>query len=259
MDDTHLITLLSGFCFDFTHMFAPGGLKDEELDALFPQLQAAEEGLSYIRREGRAYHHLSKDGVPEAVYFTRLPYIAEDYPNTPQLMAQLEAFGKKVSQGFDVVLFSGVGGSYLGGKVLYDCYQSEFWTHHDTPAPKVFFVGNNMDTEDMKNIEATLLAMANAVKEQEGRKLRVMLVPISKSGTTMEPTTGFLFFYDRCQKHADKMELSVTVVTDPAQKTARSCVFQRPMTGKCSPFLMESAGGSAFFRLRDLLSLQLLE
>ena len=34
----------------------------------------------------------------------------------------------------------------------------------------------------------------------------------------MEPTTGFLFFYDRCQKHADKMELSVTVVTDPAQK-----------------------------------------
>ena len=42
MDDTHLITLLSGFCFDFTHMFAPGGLKDEELDALFPQLQAAE-------------------------------------------------------------------------------------------------------------------------------------------------------------------------------------------------------------------------
>lgn len=218
MDDTHLITLLSGFCFDFTHMFAPGGLKDEELDALFPQLQAAEEGLSYIRREGRAYHHLSKDGVPEAVYFTRLPYIAEDYPNTPQLMAQLEAFGKKVSQGFDVVLFSGVGGSYLGGKVLYDCYQSEFWTHHDTPAPKVFFVGNNMDTEDMKNIGATLLAMANAVKEQEGRKLRVMLVPISKSGTTMEPTTGFLFFYDRCQKHADKMELSVTVVTDPAQK-----------------------------------------
>ena len=211
MDDTHLITLLSGFCFDFTHMFAPGGLKDEELDALFPQLQAAEEGLSYIRREGRAYHHLSKDGVPEAVYFTRLPYIAEDYPNTPQLMAQLEAFGKKVSQGFDVVLFSGVGGSYLGGKVLYDCYQSEFWTHHDTPAPKVFFVGNNMDTEDMKNIGATLLAMANAVKEQEGRKLRVMLVPISKSGTTMEPTTGFLFFYDRCQKHADKMELSVTV------------------------------------------------
>ena len=75
MDDTHLIILLSGFCFDFTHMFAPGGLKDEELDALFPQLQAAEEGLSYIRREGRAYHHLSKDGVPEAVYFTRLPYI----------------------------------------------------------------------------------------------------------------------------------------------------------------------------------------
>ena len=75
----------------------------------------------------------------------------------------------------------------------------------------------------------------------------------------MEPTTGFLFFYDRCQKHADKMELSVTVVTDPAQKTDHSCVFQRPMTGKCSPFLMESAGGSAFFRLRDLLSLQLLE
>ena len=69
MDDTHLITLLSGFCFDFTHMFAPGGLKDEELDALFPQLQAAEEGLSYIRREGRAYHHLSKDGVPGGSLF----------------------------------------------------------------------------------------------------------------------------------------------------------------------------------------------
>ena len=83
-----------------------------------------------------------------------------------------------------------------------------------------------MDTEDMKNIGATLLAMANAVKEQEGRKLRVMLVPISKSGTTMEPTTGFLFFYDRCQKHADKMELSVTVVTDPAQRRTTHASFK---------------------------------
>ena len=67
---------------------------------LSPPAGAAEEGSFHIRGGGGAHPHLSKDGVPEAVYFTRLPYIAEDYPNTPQLMAQLEAFGKKVSQGF---------------------------------------------------------------------------------------------------------------------------------------------------------------
>ena len=99
MDDTHLITLLSGFCFDFTHMFAPGGLKDEELDALFPQLQAAEEGLSYIRREGRAYHHLSKDGVPEAVYFTRLPYIAKTIPTRRSSWRSWKLLARKYPKG----------------------------------------------------------------------------------------------------------------------------------------------------------------
>ena len=73
MDDTHLITLLSGFFVLTLPYVCSRRPQGRRIGCAFPQLQAAEEGLPDIRREGRAYHHLSKDGVPEAVYFTRLP------------------------------------------------------------------------------------------------------------------------------------------------------------------------------------------
>ena len=77
------ITLPSGFCLDFTNMLGPEQVTDKELDQLQNKITAAAQGLRLIRETGQAVHHLSKDGTPEPVYFTRLPYLLKRLPQYP--------------------------------------------------------------------------------------------------------------------------------------------------------------------------------
>ena len=42
---------------------------------------------------------------------------------------------------------------------------------------------------------------------------RVLLVPISKSGTTLETLAAFSYFYEQCQK-SSLLQMEVAVVTD---------------------------------------------
>lgn len=51
------------------------------------------------------------------------------------------------------------------------------------------------------------------VSAQEGKKLKIMLVPISKSGTTLETISAFTYFYANLSQNAD-IDLDCTVVTD---------------------------------------------
>ena len=48
---------------------------------------------------------------------------------------------------------------------------------------------------------------------QQQRQLKVMLVPISKSGTTLETISAFTYFYYRMEKNP-AIDLECTVVTD---------------------------------------------
>ena len=209
------ITLPSGFCLDFTNMLGPEQVTDKELDQLQNKITAAAQGLRLIRETGQAVHHLSKDGTPEPVYFTRLPYLQKGYPNTQELLQELTDFGQKVRSKYDAVVFCGVGGSYLGGKVLYDCFTSEYWAREDgLRMPRIFFSGNNLDAEDLDSVMNQLLLQAQQVRNGERRPLQVLLVPISKSGTTLEPTTAFLYFYDTLEKQRTLFRMGVAVVTD---------------------------------------------
>lgn len=203
------ITLPSGFSFDGTNMLGEGRITEQELHQLAPRIAQAAAAVDEIRRTGKAKNHLSKDGTPEPVYFPRLPYPGDHFPNTPGLLEELKAFGESVRQNQDVVIFCGVGGSYLGGKVLYDCANSEFWPHRPNQRPSIFFSGNNVDSEDMIEIQKWLEALA-----QNKNPLKVLLVPISKSGTTMEPTTAFLYFYEYLSRRSDRFEVRGAVVTD---------------------------------------------
>ena len=222
------ITLPSGFSFDGTNMLGEGRITEQELHQPAPRIAQAAAAVDDIRRTGKAKNHLSKDGTPEPVYFPRLPYPGDHSPNTPELLEELKAFGESVRQNEDAVIFCGVGGSYLGGKVLYDCATSELWPHSDHDLPSIFFSGNNVDSEDMLEIQEWLEALA------EGKSpLNVLLVPISKSGTTMETTTAFLYFYDYLSKRPDRFTVHGAVVTDkllesgPLNRLARK--FHWPM------------------------------
>lgn len=114
------ITLPSGLVLDFTNMFGENRLADQEIVQALESIGAeADAAVAGLRATGHSKAHLSKDGQPEHVYFPRMPYIAEGNPNTAASIAKLKEYGEYLKQ-MDVVVFLGVGGSYLGNKVLFE-------------------------------------------------------------------------------------------------------------------------------------------
>ena len=209
------ITLPSGFVFDAANMLGEGLITAAMLDELAPSIQAAAEAVEKIRKTGEAKNHLSKDGTSEPVYFPRLPFPGKDSPNTPELLQELTAFGEKARKDADAVIFCGIGGSYLGGKVLYDCCTSAYWPgEHKKDLPRIYFSGNNVDPEDLEGIKASLIESARKMLQEQHRTYRVLLVPISKSGTTLETTTAFLYFYQELSSLDTLFTISGAMVTD---------------------------------------------
>lgn len=206
--------LTNGIIFDYTNMFGDGRLDESVVQqALQTQGRAAFEAVEKIRESGVSKGHMSKDGTPEHVYFLRMPYIKDGNPNTPESIVKLKRFSKYL-QNIDAVVFLGVGGSYLGNKVLMDILGGFHWNTEKLTRqgqPRIYFSGNNLDPMDSNALLYELRRLS--IEECCERKLRVMLVPISKSGTTLETVTAFTYFYDVLSKE-DNVELECTVVTD---------------------------------------------
>ena len=214
--EKHVITLTSGLAFDFTNLFGPDRLSAENIAGMADKIAAAQKAISHLRLKGEVQGHLSKDGTPEHVYFTRLPYIQEGHPNTPELIAELTKYGQKVRSDCDAVIFCGIGGSYLGGKVLYDSFTSRLWDN--APAKpfttKIYFSGNSVDVDDMEAIWQEILLAGKAKQATSGKTMKVAVIPISKSGTTLEPLSAFLYFYAKLQENKNYFQTEVAVVTD---------------------------------------------
>lgn len=80
MEFANNLVLNSGFVFDYTNMLGEGRIKTEDLQEMETAMQKARDAVNEMRSSGTAYNHLSKDGTPEPVYFTRLPEIKNGNP-----------------------------------------------------------------------------------------------------------------------------------------------------------------------------------
>ncbi|WP_101912431.1 glucose-6-phosphate isomerase [Megasphaera vaginalis (ex Bordigoni et al. 2020)] len=206
------ITLQSGFTFDAGTLYGPDGVTEEELSAFEECCGKAHTALMDMRRKGTIDGHLSKDGEPEAVLFTRLPYIAEENINTPERIMALETLGRTTRNRVDAVVFFGIGGSYLGGKVLFDVHCGAFWNYQSTAErngyPKIFFSGNNVDSRSLGEIIRFLQGERNAKPAYT-----VMAVLLSKSGSTIEPMSNYMIFRQAMMDAS--VALETVAVTDP--------------------------------------------
>lgn len=224
------IILENGMQFDFSNMFGPHRLRKNECEKALkaPFCINAHEAVNAIRETGIAKAHLSKDGTPEHVYFPRMGYIKDGNPNTPESIAKLKAYSEYVKD-FDVIIFLGIGGSFLGNKVIYDALGNKNWNIDSTvrgKAPRIYFAGNNVDAEDSSELVHRCQHLAGMrCLHKEDNKTKVMLVPISKSGTTMETMSGFLYFYEELSK-TPGIDLAVTVVTDLKAPVHKSPLLQ---------------------------------
>ena len=115
-----ILQTASGFTFDYQNLYGEGKVTAAEIAAIRTRTDQAHAAIGHMRATGEVQGHLSKDGAPEKVLFTQLPYIADGHLNSPASIARLKAFGASLRNRVDTVVSFGIGGSYLGNKVLFD-------------------------------------------------------------------------------------------------------------------------------------------
>lgn len=99
--------------------------------------------------------------------------------------ARIQKSAEKIKSDSDVLLVIGIGGSYLGARAAIEMLNHSFYnslSKEQRKTPQVIFVGNNISSTYMKDIE-DLLA---------GKDFSINV--ISKSGTTTEPALAFRIF-----------------------------------------------------------------
>jgi len=226
-----IVALPSGFSFDYSNLYGQGLITQQDVAAIAARTETAHKAIEHMRATGEIRGHLSKDGTPEKVLFSQLPYVEEGNINSPASIARLKQFGQSLRYKVDAVLSFGIGGSYLGNKVLFDVHCGEFWNGKSSEErqgyPKLYFSGNNIDprrtTELVEQIKAE--AWVAAAHAGAGRSFQVLLVVISKSGSTLDTMSNFMVVYDAL-KQVSNITVQVVAVTDPATGTQETLLHK---------------------------------
>jgi len=212
------LKLKSGFEFDYDNLYGEGKVTDADLASYKDDLKKAHEALKVMREKGFIRAHLSKDGEPEKVLFSELPYVEEGHLNSPESIARLQKLTEHVQNNVDAVVSLGIGGSYLGDKVLFDTWCGEFWNEKSKEErngfPKVYFSGNNIDSRRTGDLIHSLEYQADVAEMHKQKKFKVLLLVISKSGGTLDTMSNFMVIYDELLKKSN-LDLEVVAVTDP--------------------------------------------
>ncbi|VBB09415.1 phosphoglucose isomerase (pgi) [Lucifera butyrica] len=214
------LVLASGFTFDYENLLGDGKVTTGDVAALAGRIAAAHRAVEHMRATGEVRGHLSKDGEPEKVLFSQLPYIEEGHLNSPVSIRKLQEFGQSLRNRVDAVVSFGIGGSFLGNKVLFDVHSGDFWNYKSREArdgyPKLFFSGQNIDARRTTELIDLLIKEAGVkARHEQGKPYRVTLIVISKSGSTLDTMSTFMVAYDKLKKQPG-LEVEVVAVTDPA-------------------------------------------
>ena len=216
-----MLKLKSGFTFDYDNLFGEGKVTKADVESYEADLKKAHEAMNVMREKGFIKAHLSKDGDPEKVLFSELPYIEEGHLNSPSSLKHLQKLTDHVKNNIDAVVSLGIGGSYLGNKVLFDTYCGEFWNDKTDEErggfPRIYFSGNNIDPRRTKDLIDQLKRLAGFIKSHKKRKAKILLLVISKSGGTLDTMSNFMVEYDALSKE-ENIELEVVAVTDPNEE-----------------------------------------
>ena len=209
MNENSLLSLAYGAA--FPEGKGPGAVSFADLDALAPRFQAGDAWLRKNAAEGRAgfgWMELPRRNVDDI-----------------QTMARWLA-----TRDSDIQV--GIGGSALGNLMLHNALLPSFW--NELPKAKRggprFFMSDNVDSAENRAIWDLVDPESTAV------------VVVSKSGSTAETASNFLFFWEKLRDTLGEAGARerVIVVTDKEQGILRPFVDE---TGCKSLILPEDVGG----------------
>ena len=105
------LRLKSGFSFDYSNLVGDGKVTEQDVKDLAEKIAEANKAIKVMRQDGVIRGHLSKDGTPEKVYFSQLPYVEKGHLNSPESLAHLKELTDSVKNRVDAVVSLGIGGS----------------------------------------------------------------------------------------------------------------------------------------------------
>ncbi|MFO7977073.1 MAG: glucose-6-phosphate isomerase [Bacteroidales bacterium] len=139
-----------------------------------------------------------------------------DLPSrTPQqLLEQLQHDALKIKDQSQVVVVTGIGGSYLGSRAVIEALGTSFQEILSAKAgafPKVLFAGHHLD-------EDYLFELLNVLDQVD-----YSVIVISKSGTTTEPAVAFRLLKDHLEEKYGKQAAAqrIYAVTDASSGALR--------------------------------------
>jgi glucose-6-phosphate isomerase len=111
------------------------------------------------------------------------------------VLGRVLRLAQRLREQTDRVVVLGIGGSYLGARVLFEALRSAY--HNELPPnkrlgiPRIYFEGNNLDNDATQEL---LDLLADACVQPEFQEERWGLIVISKSGGTLETAAAYRVF-----------------------------------------------------------------
>ncbi|MCD8288909.1 MAG: glucose-6-phosphate isomerase [Prevotella sp.] len=130
---------------------------------------------------------------------------------TPEFIAEINSAAKTLQDNCEAVVVAGIGGSYLGARMVIDALSNSFGALCPTAAPRILFAGNNIGEDYLAELTAYL------------RTVRFGVINISKSGTTTETAITFRLLKRQCEEQRGKAEAKnvIVAITDAKKGAAR--------------------------------------
>ncbi len=171
-------------------------VKAGAIEALEPQVKAAQEALEQGTCAGNDF--LGWMHLPSSI--------------TPEFIAELNATAKVLQENCEAVVVAGIGGSYLGARMVIDALSNTFGWLKPSKTPRILFAGNNIGEDYLSEL----------IDYLKGVKFGV--INISKSGTTTETAITFRLLKKMCedQRGKDEAKKVIVAITDAKKGAART-------------------------------------
>ena len=149
---------------------------------------------------------------------------------TPEFIAEINTCAKTLQENCEAVVVAGIGGSYLGARMVIDALSNSFGWLQQSDAPRILFAGNNIGEDYLSELIDYLQGVNFGV------------INISKSGTTTETALTFRLLKRMCeqQRGKDMARKVIVAITDAKKGAARTTADKEGYTSFIIP---DNVGG----------------
>ncbi len=171
----------------------------------------SEEDIHFMQDEIDISHSLLVEKAGKGNEF--LGWIDLPSKTDEELLISIETDAKALREKAEVVVVTGIGGSYLGARAVIEALTEPFSSFNtENKNPHILFAGNNIS----QDYHAALLDLLD--------KKEYAVIVISKSGTTTEPAIAFRLLKNHIEKKygVDEAASRIIAITDVSKGALKS-------------------------------------